>query len=210
MKRSMMVIGALMISSVIFAQTKDKRHHDGEARLEKFKSELSLNDTQYSSIKGINKKYAEQFSKLRKDSVTSKSEKHTTIKSLREQREKEINAVLTPDQKSKLESLKKERVEKRKADKKVRADEHQAKMVKELSLSDDQAAKIKEANKSLIEKTKALRENSGDKTSDKEEMKKLRKEHEATMQSILTKDQFAKWKDMRKSEHGKHGKRKEK
>jgi Spy/CpxP family protein refolding chaperone len=207
MKRSMIVLGALMISSVIFAQTKDKHRHGGEAGLEKFKKELSLNDVQYASIKGINKKYAGQFSLLRKDSVTSKTERHTAIKNLRVEKQKEITAVLTADQKMKYEKLKKERSEKRKAQIKTRDEERHAKLAKDLSLTVDQAVKVSDANKAFIEKAKALRQNSsGDKASNKEALKKLRKEHDATMQSVLTPDQFTKWKEMRKSKHGK-GKR---
>jgi Spy/CpxP family protein refolding chaperone len=199
----MIVLGALMISSVMFAQTKEKHRHGGEARLEKFKSELSLNDAQYASIKGINKKYAEQFSQLRKDSTANKTEKHVAVKELHNKREKEINAVLTADQKTKYETLKKERNEKRKAQIKVRAEERTAQVAKELSLTDDQAAKIKDANKAFMEKAKALRESNNDKAANKEEFGKLRKEHESTIQSILTTEQFAKWKDMRKAKHGK-------
>jgi hypothetical protein len=198
MRRSMIVLSALMmISSVMFAQQKNKAAHG--ARLEKMKSELSLNDTQYASIKGINKKYAEQISKIKKDSTSNKTEKHSAVKTLREQKAKEVNAVLTADQKTKYEKLKQERRDKRMAERTARANEHQAKLTKDLGLNDDQALKVKDANKAFIQNVKALRERSGEsKVANKEEIKKLRKEHEATMKSLLTDAQFKKWKELRK------------
>jgi Spy/CpxP family protein refolding chaperone len=198
MKRTMIVLGALMmLSSLIFAQKKERPHGQREGHLERLKTELSLSDAQYASIKGINKKYAEQFSQIRKDSVTTRKDKHTTLKGLREKRQSEINSVLSPEQKTKLETLKKQRAEKRKEHQKARAEKHGAQMINKLSLTDDQAAKLKAENKSFFEKVLALR-SSNNKEANKAEMKKLRKDHEDAVKSILTTEQFSKWKDMRK------------
>lgn len=198
MKRTMIVLSALMmLSSLIFAQKKERHHGQREGHLEKLKTELSLTDAQYASIKGINKKYAEQFSQIRKDSVTTRKDKHTTLKGLREKRQSEINSVLSPEQKTKLETLKKQREEKRKEHQKVRAEERETQLISKLSLTDDQAAKLKAENKSFFEKAMALR-SSNDKEANKAEMKKLRKDHESSVKSILTTEQFSKWKEMRK------------
>ncbi len=208
MKRSIMLIGALVISSAIFAQKRDK-HPGAAAPMEKLRTELSLDDQQFATIKGINKKYAEQFSQLRNDSTADKGDKRVALKDLRNKRANEINAVLTPNQKTKLEKLKADRAEKRKDKVKFRNEQRQAQMAKVLSLTDDQALKVKEANKTFVEKAKVVREQSrDDKNATKEAMKNLRKEHESAMQSILTKDQFAKWKDMRKTKmQGKKGRK---
>ena len=198
MIRTMFVLSALMmLSSVIFAQKKDRHRGQREGHLEKLKTELSLSDAQYASIKGINKKYAEQFSQIRSDSVTGRNEKHTTLKGLREKRQNEINSVLSAEQKTKLEKLKKERAEKRKEHQKARAEKHEAQVIKDLSLTNDQATKLKAENKSFFEKAETLR-SSHDNDVKKAEMKKLRKDHEAAVKSILTTEQFSKWKAMRK------------
>lgn len=204
MKRTMIVMSAvMMISSFVFAQKKDGHHRQRQGGLEKLKTELALDDQQYATIKGINQKYAEQFSQIRKDTVTSKSDRHTTLRALRDKRQTEINAVLTTQQKAKFETLKKERAEKRKATVKARGEERQAQLIKDLSLSDAQATKLKAANQAYVEKLKALRANT-DKESTQAEIKKLRKDHQATLQSILTPEQFSKWKELRKSGKQKH------
>ena len=198
MKKTMIVLIALMmLSSIIFAQKKDRHRGQREGHLEKLKTELSLSDTQYASIKGINKKYAEQFSQIRKDSVTDRNEKHLTLKALREKRQNEINSVLSGEQKTKFEKLRKERAEKRKEHQKARAEKREAQVIKDLSLTDDQAAKLKEENRFFFEKVKALR-SANDKEASKADRKKLRKDHEAAIKSILTTEQFSKWKAMRK------------
>jgi Spy/CpxP family protein refolding chaperone len=206
MKRSMVLVTAIMmISSVIFAQTKDKHQRNGARQAEKFKSELSLDATQYASIKDINKKYGAHFAKLRLDSTTGRNEKHTLIRNLRDDKEKEIVALLTADQKTKYEKLKAVRAEKRNERMQARSEKHHAQMVKELSLTNDQSVKMKNAHKAFREKAKLLREESrSGKEANKEEFRKLRKDHVSTLQSILTPDQFSKWKAMRKSMKGKH------
>jgi hypothetical protein len=206
MKRSVVLMGAIMMmSSVIFAQTKQRHHRQGEGQGEKLKSELALNEEQDASIKGIKKKYGEQLHTLRKDSTLSRDQKHKTVQTLRGEKEKEISAVLTPDQKTKYEKFKAARVEKRNEQMKVRGEKNFVEMAKALSLTDDQTAKLKDANKSFAEKVKALRAQPGsDKTTSKEAFEKLRKEHKSAVQSILTTDQFSKWTTMRKTMKAKH------
>lgn len=64
MKRSMILVAVLMISSIVSAQEKEKdQHANGERRMGRLKSELSLTEMQYASISGINKNYAERCCK---------------------------------------------------------------------------------------------------------------------------------------------------
>jgi len=123
MKKSLMLAGAMMISSFIFAQndaaTTDD--HRGNHR-ESMKTVLSLDDKQMSSIEEINKKYHEKGKEQRKG--------------LNEERQAEIGKVLTPEQSKKWTDYKKER-----ADKFAKA--RDARVKKQLSLSDDQVQKLK-------------------------------------------------------------------
>jgi curved DNA-binding protein CbpA len=124
MKQSLMLVGAMMISSFIFAQndvTPEKQHGRGEGR-ESMKTVLSLDDKQSSSINEINKKYQEKGKTAHQD--------------LGKQREAEIAKVLTPEQNKKWADHKKERAEKfaKMRDEKVK---------KDLDLSDDQVTKLK-------------------------------------------------------------------
>ncbi|MEI9918500.1 MAG: hypothetical protein WDO14_06830 [Bacteroidota bacterium] len=125
MKKSLMLVGAMMISSFIFAQQQDaapqKRDGDGDRR-ESMKSVLNLDDKQMSSIEEINKKYHEK----------SKEQK----KGLDQQRQAEIGKVLTPEQSKKWDTYKKERAEKF-------AKARDERLKKNLALTDDQLNKLK-------------------------------------------------------------------
>jgi Spy/CpxP family protein refolding chaperone len=130
MKRSLMVVSAMMISSFIFAQNDDaaapqRQHGNGYGygdRRESMKTVLNLDDKQMSSIEDINKKYRDKGKEQ--------------MKGLNEQRETEINKVLTPEQNKKWTDYKKER-----ADKFAKARDERLK--KNLSLTDDQLTKLK-------------------------------------------------------------------
>jgi len=124
MKQSLMLVGAMMISSFIFAQNDaaSERHNGyGDGR-ESMKTVLSLDDKQSSSIAEINKKYREKGK--------------TTFEDLNKQREAEISKVLTPEQNKKWADHKKERAEKfaKMRDERVK---------KSLNLTDDQVTKLK-------------------------------------------------------------------
>jgi hypothetical protein len=122
MKNILMLAGAMMISSFIFAQNDETpdRHRGG--RHESMKTVLALDDKQVSSIEEINRKYHERAKQSRND--------------LDKQREAEISKVLTPEQSRKWSDHKKERSEKftQMRDQKVKND---------LKLSDDQLSKLK-------------------------------------------------------------------
>lgn len=148
MKKSLMLLGALMISTFIFAQNNAAGPRKGRVdRGETMKTVLSLDDAQYSSIKEINKKYDEQHHALRKDSTMKRDDKFEQHKKLNDQRQSEINKVLTPEQSSKWASFKKERADKRKAAFEKRVNEHDEKLRKELNLSDDQFKKLQDMHK---------------------------------------------------------------
>ena len=121
MKKSLMLVGALVISTFIFAQNDTAPQRPGGPR-ENMKTVLSLDDKQMSSIDEINKKYHDKGVEQRKG--------------LNEQREAEISKVLTPEQNKKWTDYKKER-----ADKFAKARDERLK--KDLSLTDDQLNKLK-------------------------------------------------------------------
>ncbi len=122
MKKSLMLVGALMMSTFIFAQ-KDAapQEHRGD-RGETMKTVLSLDDAQQSSIQEINKKYREKGREMGKD--------------LNKQRQNEISKVLTPEQNKKWDAYKKER-----ADKFAKARDERIK--NRLDLTDDQLKTLK-------------------------------------------------------------------
>ena len=118
-----MLAGAMMMSSFIFAQQQDAapQSHDGYRR-ESMKSVLNLDDKQMSSIEEINKKYHDKGQEQRKG--------------LDQQRQAEINKVLTPEQSKKWDAYKKEQAGNF-------AKMRDERLKKDLSLTDDQLIKLK-------------------------------------------------------------------
>jgi hypothetical protein len=122
MKKSLMLLGAMTISTFMFAQQDAAPQMHRGNRGESMKTVLSLDDKQMSSIGEINKKYHEEGKEQRKG--------------LNEQRQAEISKVLTPEQNKKWTDYKKER-----ADKFAKARDERVQ--KRLSLSDDQLKTLK-------------------------------------------------------------------
>lgn len=176
MKRNLLVVAALVIITAGYGQVgpgKGRRHHGPSMR-----EELSLDSVQYATIKGINRKYSERARELRKDTVTRMEEKRESFKSLREERSEEIDNVLTPEQRTRWQALKKQRIDDRQAARLEAKARKDARIKSRLSLSDDQLAKMKSARKESFEQA--------------------RKDYESRMKKILTKDQFNEWQKMNK------------
>jgi hypothetical protein len=179
----------VMTSTFVFGQKK-YGHGRGEAQVETMKKELVLTDQQYASIKDINAKYKGKHMALRGDSTLKSEAKHDQMKALHKDRQNEIQKVLTPDQQTKWKAYKKQQADLRKEKHKADKAERDAKLKTELSLSDDQFNKLDATNKAFREKYREAKKNNADKTA----MKKLADEHEASLKSILSEEQFTKWK----------------
>ncbi|HEY3406354.1 MAG TPA: hypothetical protein VGK59_23360 [Ohtaekwangia sp.] len=203
MRKNFLLVVAMMMSTVIFAQ-----HHKGDGRRhdpsEKMKTVLSLDDNQYATIKSINKKYDEKRTSLRMDTLQSREAKHVAVKSLHRERQQEIDAVLTPEQKTTWKNYKTEQAKKQKEERQKSIEKHQAEMKAALSLSDEQAAKMKAAGDDFKSKRHAAKK---DGQRDKAEFRKLKEEHKAVVKSILTEEQFQKWTSLQ-AEKRKHHKEK--
>jgi uncharacterized membrane protein len=205
MKRGLVFIVAMMIGTIVFAQERKPGMKD-DARLEHMKTVLSLNDHQYASIKDINKKYDERR-KAFKSQTPEGQANHEAIRSLRGEERREVEAVLSPEQKTKWEIYRKEQAEKRKALGESHRRERAEKMKTELGLSDDQAKKMQELHSSFRSEIQKMNIEKGDRKNNKA-FQKAKAEHDAAVRSILTPEQYQKWTDMRveKKGHGKHGK----
>ena len=205
MKRNLVAAIAMMIVTTIYAQQKENTHPRHQ-RGDSMSKVLSLDDKQTETIKGIHKKYADKFNTIRMDSTMTLEDKRSASHSLQKEREAAINSVLTPEQNEKWKTYKAERTEQRKEQREKFMKEHESRMKTELSLSDDQAAKMKSANEDFKAKMNALRKEGKE---DKESFKKVSADHENTVKSILSEDQFKKWKELRR-EFGKNRKGKRK
>lgn len=199
-----LILGVWMVATTtLFAQHRQKNFHNHSShQTDWMKKELALDDTQYATVKGINKKYADEHGVIRRDTIMSREEKAESLKTLRTKRQKEIGAVLTPEQNSKWQTIRKERVEKRKTQQQTRRGDY---LKKELSLTDEQEQKIESARKESRDKLIQLRENNKLSREEKQnEMKKIRDAHESSLKVILDEQQFKKWQDIKSKQGAKH------
>lgn len=213
MKKHLVLIAFAMAGTIAFAQEKGKgRHHRDVAG--EMKKELSLNDDQYERITKIDESYRAKFHDLRIDSARSKEDKMKAMKSLGEARKKEVEGVLTPEQRSAWQEHQAARRDERRAHSDKVANDRALKIKSDLSMSDKQFEKFEKANQDFRQKAKALRNKSANDKSltdeqRKAEFKKLRSAYEKEMRSILNKEQYRKWTDMKNERRGHHGKGKQ-
>jgi hypothetical protein len=200
MKKSIMLGVWIMAATLLVAQPHPKNlHRNADKQVEKMKTELSLNEVQYASIKNITKKYADRQRLLGQDSTLARTEKSRKHASLRTDREKEINAVLTPEQKTKWSAYKDRQAEKRKGRIAESQKKHAARLKSVLSLSDEQQAMMQDAEETFKQRALQIRDESKDDSH--EAIRKLKADHEATVKTILDENQFKKWKELNAKNH---------
>ena len=201
MKKSMIFLGMMIVSTITFAQPRVDPLERAAKQAEKMRTELGLDEVQFNAVKAINEEYANELSQLRRDSTLSKEEKHKQMRTFHHEREAAFKKVLTEEQHKKLAANRSEQANKHRA----RMAKHQGayadRIQKELSLTEDQASKLSAINKEFGQKFRALRSDSTMAQDDrKAKNKQLREEYQSKFKSILTEEQFKKWETL-KSEH---------
>ncbi|RAI99754.1 hypothetical protein LX64_04307 [Chitinophaga skermanii] len=135
MKRILLLIAAMASLQLVHAQTapkqapkdqqeapkKDKKKKDGDEHrtLKKEWEGLGLNDEQKSKLAGINKSYHDGVSAVEKNAALDDNAKKKQIKQLKDTRKQQVDAVLTPEQRTKLAQEKGDKKEEKK-DKKTK------------------------------------------------------------------------------------------
>ncbi|MEJ7645347.1 MAG: hypothetical protein WKF87_12195 [Chryseolinea sp.] len=209
MKKQWILIVALMIGTNIFAQQKDAgKHRDG--RSEKMKSELSLNDAQYEGITAINEKYHTKHTALKADSTQSREQRSAKMKLLRGAQNKEIDSILTPEQKTKWEAYKSAQRQTGNQRTHKAGQNYENRLKAELSLTDDQFVKLQATNKAFREQLHLLKDNTDARVDRNAEMGRIKGELEKSVKAILSPEQYQKWvahrEEMRRT-HQKHKRR---
>ncbi|HYF69660.1 MAG TPA: hypothetical protein VD884_16060 [Ohtaekwangia sp.] len=213
MKRQGILVMLILMSAMLYAQSseKDGNNRGSQHRLERMKSTLNLNEAQYQQIATLHEKYAAERRSNPEDAVSA-DEKKKIFRENRAAYEKELNAILTPEQAEKWKAIKAERREKMKerneSFRKVRNPMH---LKTSLGLTDEQTEKIKSLNTAQKNQIEALRKSGTDaKTEKRDDWKKIRTDYNNGMKQILSPDQFSKWTEMkadnkksRKSRHQK-------
>jgi hypothetical protein len=108
MKTSVVFLGLMMASSVIFAQRKFDPQAMAARQTEKMKTELTLTDEQYATVKSINEAYAEKQVAVRDNSALSRDDKMQQIKTLGAEKNEALKKVLTQEQNTKWEAYRAE------------------------------------------------------------------------------------------------------
>ena len=202
MKKVMSLAIALMFSGMLFAQRGDHRQKDPKEmatmQSEHMKKSLDLSEQQFASVQSINLKFAERMSVLRNDTTLERETRHQRMAELRDQKQAEIGAVLSADQKSKWETERKNFARNHRGERGHRGDGNRNDDLKTLGLSDEQNKKLEAADATFRSKLQNLRNEQLTVDQRKEKVKSARDEHETNVKSILTAEQFAKWKEMKK------------
>jgi Spy/CpxP family protein refolding chaperone len=194
------VAGMLALASFIFSANaqetpKMKRFHHQHKHGMMMK-ELNLTADQQQQLKANRDSYQKQWLELNKNENITVKESRDKKDALRKEQKEKMAAILTPEQKNKLEQLKKDREVKREAMAAKRLD----KMKTKLNLSDDQVAKIKSGSEAIHAKAKAIREDDKlSRTEKKEKLMALKAETQTNLKSILTPEQISKIEELKKN-----------
>jgi len=202
MKKHLVLIAFIIAGTVVLAQEKGRGHQRDVA--EDMRKELSLSDDQVARIKSIDESYRARFHDLRIDSTRTKEERMKSMRSLGEARRKEIGGVLTDQQKESWKAHQTARRDEHRAHSQKVAWDRALKLKNDLGMSDNQFSKFQDANKTFREKATKLKQQSMSDDSRKDAFRKLRSEYDKSVKSILNKDQYKKWSDMKKA-HGHRG-----
>lgn len=95
---------AVLVATPAWAQDSERRKHDPEKHLSRLQEELDLNDQQVEQIRAIFAEQHARFEALREESGDRES-KREAFRQLREESHERIQAVLTEDQRARLEEL---------------------------------------------------------------------------------------------------------
>lgn len=167
------------------------RHRDGAM----YYKRLNLTADQQQQMKSINEAYHSKMSDLRKqEAAISVKEYKEQMRTMGKERHEKLQAILTPDQKQQLATMKADARKRFEG----RAANRMANLKKNLQLTDDQSAKIQALRADTKSKIKSIRENQllTDDQKKEEVVTALKKQHEE-MNGVLTADQMKKMKEMR-------------
>ena len=134
--------------------------------------------------------------------ITLNQDKSVTLKDyrdkkyiLRKEEKMQFLNILTPDQKTKLEQIKKDN----KAKHELMAAKKIDKLKTELNLTDEQVATIKANRQAIRTKVQAIIQNDSlSRTDKKEQLMSIKDANKDSMKTILTADQYTKWQELRK------------
>ncbi len=117
-----MLFSAVALSAAVHAQDSTTAHHHekGESAIKQQRmdmmQQLNLTNEQKAKMQKLREEQRTKVDSIRNSSL-SDDEKKTQMKTLRENSRKEMDDILTPEQRSKMQEMRKEQMEERKAQK---------------------------------------------------------------------------------------------
>ncbi len=167
-----------------------KQHHQKAMMMQ----HLNLTTAQKNQMKANRESYKKQLEDLKKNDGISVKEYREKKEAIHKAQKEKAMAVLTPEQKTQLEQLKKEEQQKHK----MKSAERMEKMKSRLGLTDEQAAKLKANREDINTKMKAIKENNKLSSEEKkQQLKELKKQNKDIFRDMLTPDQLKKMQDMK-------------
>jgi len=174
------------------------QHHEGRAyhhHRRDLAKELNFTDQQKQQLKTMNSDFRNKMAELDKnENITVKEMRDRKAGLLKEQRTAFQN-LLTPEQKTRLEDIRK----KGEARRQEMAAKQLDRMKIILGLSDDQTEKIKNANDNFRTQLQKFRDDQTlSRTAKRDQFMALAKQRNDDIKSVLTQEQFDKMQELRK------------
>lgn len=182
------------VSLTAFSQKSENRRGNRQNAAK----ELNLTEDQQQKMKSINEDFKSKIDALKADQSLSKEAKQDKMKELFGTKRTEMQALLTPEQQTKMKEMREKRknMPRRGHQKFSQRSERPKRMGECLNLSEEQKIKMRSLNESFKKQMQDLRaDNSLDKDARNAKRKELATAHKEELNSILTPEQQAKMKN---------------
>ncbi len=158
--------------------------------------ELNLTDAQKAALKTQHENFKKQLDELDKNEGITLKEYRDKKYALKKEQKAKMLELLTPEQKAKMEQLKKDK----EAEHELKQAQNLEKMKTRLGLTDDQVAKIKADSKARHEKMMALKEDESlGRVEKKQQLDALKEQNKEGIKKYLTPEQLKKFEDAQKA-----------
>ena len=164
--------------------------------------DLNLSDAQKNQLKTDRAAYKAKMDALKKDENITVKEMKARKKAMHDEQKAMMQALLTSEQKAKIEANKANM----QSNRKNMDAQHGKDMKEKLGLSNEQAEKLKAHNQATHSKIKAIQDNESlSMEQKKEQMKAVKETSKDQRKNILTAEQLKRMQEMKKEDRGMKG-----
>ena len=189
----LLLVGALLSTSVVFAQEKSVEEV-AEKKVEKLTEKIDLSKEQADKIQTLTVEFITLKKKIKADESINEEAQKTQIKEAGKTNREQIKEILTDQQLTKLKEFNEDR---KNIDPKKQAEKRTKLLTDELELTENQVERVKVLSLKVTEKIKAIIEDdSMSREKKKEFIEGNKTDYKNAMKSILTADQFVKYEVM--------------